>query len=261
MEFIQRAKSWRRKLGFSRQDHCKDFLGGKSVRPEIDEVYLEGLNHHLQEILDSINRAVHPNLKLDGQSLEKLLLKHRDGTLSKLRSNGLLPRLNNQGRRPEEVFFNWMRGNLIIHYFWPAISALFEPLGEEIRLIGEDNPDEAGIFRRTGTADLACFHAGVMTGYIEVQSGFSGINDLKRHKWVEAKMRSDEEGLPSFVIHFDLFNGAAALIRPLDYPIDGELWVQRQQMEGQWVLPLDFNWFLWDLQEQAPGSYQGLIPT
>src|SRR5690348_6516124 len=260
MDFVQQARSWRKKLGFSSQAGCRDFLGGKAVRPEIDEAYLGALNHHLQRLMESLNGAVHPDLKLAREGLRTLLHKHRDKTLAAMRSNGLLPRLNNQGRRPEEVFFNWMRGYLVAQYFLPATARLFEPLGNEVRQIGEDDFNDSSTFRRSGTADLTILKGGVRKAYVEVQSGFSGINDLKRHKWVEARTKLDEEGLPSFVIHFDLFNGAAALLDPLDFAVDGELWVQRQQMEGQWVLPLDPNWFLWDLQSPLPDSYDELIP-
>ena len=210
--------------------------------------------------MESLNGAVHQAVKLDEADLQLLLHKHRDETLATMRSNDLLPRLNNQGRRPEEVFFNWMRGYLVAQYFLPAIAILFAPFGNEVRPIGEDDFSESSTFRRSGTADLAVLSGDARKAYVEVQSGFSGINDLKRHKWVEARTKLDEEGLPSFVIHFDLFNGAAAVLNPLDYPVDGDLWVQRQQMEGQWVLPLDTNWFLWDLQAPVPASYKELIP-
>jgi hypothetical protein len=260
MDFIQQARNWRKRLGFSSQAGCRDFLGGKTVRPEIDEAYLSALNQHLQLLMESLNGAVHPGLKLTETGLQALLHTHGEETLATMRSNGLLPRLNNQGRRPEEVFFNWMRGYLVAQYFLPVISRLFEPLGNEVRQIGEDDFNDPSTFRRSGTADLAILKSGVRKAYIEVQSGFSGINDLKRHKWVEARTKLDEEGLPSFIIHFDLFNGAAALLNPLDYPVDGDLWVQRQQMEGQWVLPLDPNWFLWDLQSALSNSYDELIP-
>lgn len=261
MDFTGRAKNWRAKLGFTSQGACKDYLGGKTVHPNIDEAYLSGLNGHLGDLMYRLDQALHADLRRGEPNLKQFIKTHRDEPLKKLRGNGLLPKLNNQGRRPEEVYFNWMRGHLIVEFFLPTISRLFSGFGEEVRITGTDDYTDAASFRRSGAADLAILHKGARRAYIEIQSGFSGINDLKRHKWVEAKTKLDEEGLPTFVTHFDLFNGCAAVIDPLAFSLESELWVQRQQMEGQWVLPLDPNWFLWDLQARLPKDYRDLLPT
>lgn len=261
MDFIGRAKNWRAKLGFTSQGACKDYLGGKVIHPNIDEAYLLALNSHLDDLLNRLDQAVHADIQRGEPGLELFLKTHRDAPLQALRENGLLPRLNNQGRRPEEVFFNWMRGHLVVQFFLPAISRLFSGFGEEARFAGTDDYSNASSFRRSGAADLAILRKGSTKAFVEIQSGFSGINDFKRHKWVEAKTKLDEEGIPTFVVHFDLFNGCAAVFDPLNFSLDGELWVQRQQMEGQWVLPLDPNWFLWDLQASLPKSHQELLPV
>lgn len=261
MDFTGRAKNWRGKLGFTSQGACKDYLGGKIIHPDIDEAYLSALNSHLADLLRRLDQAVHPDIRRGEAGLRPFLEIHRDMPLKALRTHGLLPRLNNQGRRPEEVFFNWMRGHLVVQFFLPAISRLFAAFGEEVRFSGTDDYSDAASFRRSGAADLAILLKGAPRAFIEIQSGFSGINDFKRHKWVEAKTKLDEEGLPTFVVHFDLFNGCAAVFDPLAFSLDGELWVQRQQMEGQWVLPLDPNWFLWDLQATLPESYEELLPS
>lgn len=261
MDFTKRARNWRVKLGFTSQGACKDYLGGKVIHPDIDEAYLSALNGHLDDLVRRLDQAVHSDIQRGPTGLGPFLKAHRDAPLEALRTNGLLPRLNNQGRRPEEVFFNWMRGHLIVQFFLPPISRLFSGFGEEARFAGTDDYNDAASFRRSGAADLAILHKGLPKAYVEIQSGFSGINDFKRHKWVEAKTKLDEEGLPTFVVHFDLFNGCAALFDPMAFPLDGELWVQRQQMEGQWVLPLDPNWFLWDLQAPMPESHEELLPS
>ncbi len=261
MDFTGRAKSWRAKLGFTSQGACKDYLGGKVIHPDIDEAYLSSLNDHLDDLMLRLGQAVHADIRQGEAGLGPFLKAHRDAPLQALRTHGLLAKLNNQGRRPEEVYFNWMRGHLVVQFFLPAISRLFSSFGDQVRFAGTDDYSHAASFRRSGAADLAILRKGLPKAFVEIQSGFSGINDFKRHKWVEAKTKLDEEGLPTFVVHFDLFNGCAAVFDPLAFSLDGELWVQRQQMEGQWVLPLDPNWFLWDLQGSLPKCHEALLPA
>lgn len=43
----------------------------------------------------------------------------------KIRPAGLLPRLNNQGRRPEEVLFSWLRGYAVSEFFTPVLARVF----------------------------------------------------------------------------------------------------------------------------------------
>ncbi len=261
MDFTGRARDWRTKLGFTSQGACKDYLGGKVIHPNIDEAYLSALNDHLDDLMRRLGKAVHSDIRRGEPGPDLFLNTHRDEPLRALRTHGLLPKLNNQGRRPEEVFFNWMRGHLVVQFFLPSVRRLFSAFGDEARFTGTDDFSDPSSFRRTGAADLAILRDGSPRACVEIQSGFSGINDFKRHKWVEAKTKLDEEGLPTFVIHFDLFNGCAAVFDPLSFSLDGELWVQRQQMEGQWVLPLDPNWFLWNLQASLPESHEDLLPA
>lgn len=42
----------------------------------------------------------------------------------KLKQNNILPKLSNQGRRPEEVYFSWMRGFVISNYFLNALGLI-----------------------------------------------------------------------------------------------------------------------------------------
>ena len=42
-----------------------------------------------------------------------------------MKNNNILNKLNNQGRRKEEVYFNWMRGYLVCEYFKGDISNIF----------------------------------------------------------------------------------------------------------------------------------------
>jgi hypothetical protein len=51
-----------------------------------------------------------------------------------------------------------------------------------------------------------------------------------------------------------------AILDLCEFSVDDDRWVQRQQMEGQWVLPLDFNWFAWRLLDPAPENFRDLLP-
>jgi hypothetical protein len=255
------AKEWRKRLGFTSQSQCRDFLSGKTVAPGIDEEYLQALHNHLGKMVHGLHTAVHPTISIPNGDVAGFLRSNRDEVLNQLRNNHLLARLNNQGRRPEEVYFSWMRGHLVVRFFHGAIRALFGSLGAELHAIGGDDFSQPATFRRSATADLGVIGAdGKTIARLEIQSGFTGINDLKRHKVVEARNIHEEEGIRTYLVDFDLFNGMVAVLDLCEFTVDDDRWVQRQQMEGQWVLPLDFNWFAWRLLDPAPTDFRVLLP-
>lgn len=255
------AREWRKRLGFTSQSLCREFLSGKIVLPGIDEDYLRALHEHLGKMVHGLQGAVHPSMRIPMDGVTPFLQSNRDEVLAQLRMHNLLARLNNQGRRPEEVYFSWMRGHLVVRYFHRTIRDLFQSLGDELRSIGGDDFSQPATFRRSATADLCVVGAeGKLMARLEVQSGFTGINDLKRHKVVEAKAIYDEEGVRTYLVDFDLFNGMVAILDLCEFSVDDDRWVQRQQMEGQWVLPLDFNWFAWRLLDPAPENFRDLLP-
>lgn len=170
----------------------------------------------------------------------------------KLKENNIINRLNNQGRRREEVYFSWLRGFVISSYFTKALSYIFDVPYDNISLIGEDNFTDIESFRRTPTTDLEiCLQNGRKIR-IEMQSGFQGVNDIKQHKVLEAKRIKREEEISSFVIHFDLFNGQVAFIKIDEIEDDSVNWIARQQIEGQTVFNIDQNYFVWKLTELPP---------
>ena len=46
-----------------------------------------------------------------------------------------------------------------------------------------------------------------------MQSGFTGINDIKQHKVLEAKRVFRDDGTSTLAIHIDLYNGQVAFIK------------------------------------------------
>lgn len=243
-------REYRAKLGFSNQKDVKDFFGAKDISPTIDYGYIDELNKRLFEIIIKINDLVIEDLKV--KEIEKFYHNNVLSVYEILKRNDILLRLNNQGRRREEVYFSWMRGFVISAYFTKAISKIFNISEDKICLIGDDDLQNIENFKRTPKADLELHLSENRILRIEVQSGFQGINDIKQHKVLEAKRIKREENVSSMVLHFDLFNGQVAFVKIDDIEDDSVNWITRQQMEGQTVFNIDQNYFLWKLTDNPP---------
>ncbi len=243
-------KEYRLKLGFSNQQNVKKFFAGKDIRPTIDYNYVKLLNNRLVEIIKKINLLVSDEIKIS--NIDNFCTNNIELVFNKLKNNNIIQRLNNQGRRPEQVYFSWMRGYIITNYFLKALSKIFEVSLENISLIGDDDLVNIELFKRTPTADLEIVLQDGNKLRIEVQSGFQGVNDIKQHKVLEAKRIFELEGISSLAIHFDLFNGQVAFVK-LDEIEDNNInWITRQQMEGQTVFNIDQNYFIWKLTDTPP---------
>ncbi|MFA5095631.1 MAG: restriction endonuclease [Candidatus Paceibacterota bacterium] len=240
-------RQYRQKLGFSSQANVKDFFGAKDITPTVDLNYIKLLNERLYNIIDKINNAVAMEIKID--DLAAFKKEHIDHTFEIIKENNILPILNNQGRRPEQVYYSWMRGYVFSNYFLKALGLVFEVDTSSIDLIGDDDLKNIETFKRTPKADLEIKLNEKEKVRIEMQSGFTGINDIKQHKVLEAKRVFRDIGIHTLAIHFDLYNGQVAFIK-LDEIEDNSMnWVTRQQMEGQTVFSIDQNYFIWKITE------------
>lgn len=204
----------------------------------------------LFEIVKKIDYILPSDIKCG--DLDSFKLKNIDSVFEKLKINEIITRLNNQGRRTEEVYFSWMRGFLISTYFLKAISFIFNVKVDSIELIGGDDFSNLETFKRTPKADLEIKLKNNTKLRIEVQSGFQGINDIKQHKVLEAKKNNRELKIASIVIHFDFFNGQVAFVKIDDIEDNSINWITRTQMEGQMVFNIDQNYFIWKLTELPP---------
>lgn len=240
-------RQYRQKLGFGNQADVKNFFGAKDIVPTVDFNYIKLLNSRLYEIVDRINAVVAKDVKID--DLNAFKKEHIDRTFEVMRTSDILPVLNNQGRRPEQVYFSWMRGYVISNFFLKALGIIFEVDTTKIDLIGDDDLRNVETFKRTPKADLEINLTTNGKIRIEMQSGFTGINDIKQHKVLEAKRVFRDEGTHSLAIHIDLYNGQVAFVK-LDEIEDGDVnWITRQQMEGQTVFNIDQNHFVWKIIE------------
>ena len=244
---------YRTELGFRSKSATKRFLGAKDVVPNIDFNYITKLNKRLYEIVCRINKVVVEEIKID--DLKAFKEKYICSAFKTMQDSGIIPHLNNQGRRPEEVYFSWMRGYVVSSFFLKAIGIIFETDLSNISLIGDDSLSNVSTFRRTPKADLEIELSKTEKVRIEVQSGFTGTNDIKQHKVIEAKRVYREYKIHTVGIHFDLFNGQVAFLK-LDEIADNDVnWITRQQMEGQTVFNIDQNYFVWKITEK-PVKYK-----
>jgi hypothetical protein len=243
-------KDYRRRLGFTRQDEVKAFFGAKDIVPAIDLEYVASLNDRLFGIVQRLNTVVADGVRCSDE--EAFRNSYIDNAFRLIVDNGILERLNNQGRRQEEVYFSWMRGYVTVNYFKEPIASMFGVDAASIRTIGDDDLANVETFRRTPTADLELPPLNGRRVRLEVQSGFQGVNDIKQHKVHEAQRAFQRENIITLVMHFDIFNGQAGIIR-IDNIDDKDVnWITRQQMEGQTVLNIDQNNFIWKLTDPAP---------
>ena len=247
------SRPYRQKLGFTNQANVKDFFGAKDIKPTVDLNYIELLNDRLYNIIDKINDVVAKEIKIDNPLAFKK--EHIDRTFEIMKGNNILSLLNNQGRRPEQVYYSWMRGYVLSNYFLKALGLIFEVDTSSIYLIGDDDLKNIETFKRTPKADLEIQLNGKEKVRIEMQSGFTGINDIKQHKVLEAKRVFNEFGFRTLAVHIDLYNGQVAFIKLDEIRDDSVNWITRQQMEGQTVFNIDQNDFIWKITEK-PMKYK-----
>ena len=244
------SKEYRQELGFTNQQDVKNFFIGKDIIPTIDFNYIALFNDRLIEIIKRMDKLSDSSIKIN--NLDSFCSKNVISVFKKLKDNGIIPKLNNQGRRPEQVYFSWMKEYIILNYFLKALSLVFEVNIENIDLIGDDNLINIDTFKRTHKEDLEINLKNGEKIRLEIQSSFQGINDIKQHKIIEAKKAYSKNSIPTLAIYFDLFNEQVAFIR-LDLIENNNVnWIIRPQMEGQTVFNIDQNFFVWNLTEKPP---------
>lgn len=223
-------RAYRHALGFSNQQNAKEFLGAKDVRPDIDYEYINALNQRLVDIVRILNTATHNEHRL--QDIDQFVDTYIESVYQRVHRAQIIPLLNNQGRRPEEVLFSWLRGYATSHYMKPAIAQLFGVTPDRVGDVGDDDFQSVETFRRTPKADLLIQYNG-QDVLVEFQSGFSGINDIKQQKVLEAKRQRRDAEAYTVCMHFDVFNGQVAFARLDEIEENDQHWITRQQMEGQ----------------------------
>jgi hypothetical protein len=245
----QYSREYRRCMGFTNQQTTKDYLSAKDIIADIDYNYVDKLIVRLRDIYAQLNSAIHESVRhkdFAGFAKSAIELPYE-----RIKREKLIGNLNNQGRRSEQVLFSWLRGYTATEFLRPAIAHVFQVDRLTIESIGDDDFKSPHTFRRTPRADLKV-REGQRTLRLEVQAGFQGINDVKQHKWLEAKRVLHDSGHHTVCIHCDFYNGQVAFIRLSDVSENDVHWITRQQMEGQTVFNIDQNRFSWGLMNKPP---------
>lgn len=242
------SRKWRTNLGFTNQEEFKKYFKAKDkdLKPKIDFDYIEKLNIRIIDIIKKISKNI--NFRTPVKNIDFFIndLKNMQSKIVDEKISTMV----NQGRRKEEVYFSWMRGYAISTFFIPSIEYIFD---SKVKLIGGDTNDE---WSRKPTADFEVEYNNQKIR-LEIQSGFQGINDIKRHKIEEAR-KELSKNIKTFVIHFDLFNGYASFVDVSSIEETDINWVRRTMMEGQEVFSIPAQNFIWKLSE-APLKFKDII--
>lgn len=243
-------RQYRQKLGFTNQIDVRNFFGAKDITPVVDLNYVKLLNGRLYEIADKIESVVAEEVKI--HNLPAFKKEHVDRPFKIIKQSGILPILNNLGRRPEQVYFSWMRGYVISNYFLQALGLVFGVDVSTIRLLGDDDLRTVETFKKTPKADLEIRLGKEEKIRIEMQSGFTGTNDIKQHKVLEAKRVFRDKGIHTLAVHFDLYNGQAALVKLDEIEDDSVNWITRIYESDGVLFNIDQNYFVWNLRQTPP---------
>ena len=179
-----------------------------------------------------------------------------------LKSNQIIEdKFHNNGRSPEDVYYNWMRGYLVCTYFKKVIARVFNVSEGNIRQFGADNLEELHRsknprkFKKDPAADFLIpkEHLGNQDHdvLIEVQSGFTGINDIKQTKAKAAKKRFEKDGTKTVVFHFDLYFGRLAIFEATNL-LDTGNWVKNDKLNGAITQEIREDMFVWNLDQPFP---------
>ena len=247
------SKSFRKDLGFTnKKDLKKHYKSTDIVSINWDKI--ERCNTRLKEIFASLNETVHPSIRWENIGI---IYDEIDNAYNTIKSNGIFPRLNNNGRYPEDVYYNWMRGYIACKFFTPALALVFSISESSIRTVGHDSLSKVETFSKSPVADLEITLDKKIVR-LEIQSGYTDVNDIKKHKVQEAKRAFLDEDVLSYVVHFDLFNGTVAIVNITNIDDANTHWETRTQMEGKLVFAIPDEAFKWFLPE-APPHYSDIL--
>ena len=87
---------------------------------------------------------------------------------------------------------------------------------------------------------------------IETQLSFTGTNDIKQYKILEAKRIRQDSNIHTLAIHFDFYNRQIAILK-LDEIDDSDAhWITRVYFDDGLVYNIDQNFFLRELWDNFP---------
>ncbi len=240
-------------LGYPNAEALKKRLKGKDII-NVNWEKIELYNTRIKDIFQELNNIIHESIKYEDLTVFNSKI---DDAYRILRDNNIIPRLNNNGRNPEDVYYSWMRGYAVCEFFSKALSVVFGVQQESIKTVGDDKLTDITTFSKSPTADLE-IEIEDKKIRLEIQSGFTGLNDIKLHKVDEAKRVFQAENIYSYIVHFDLFNGKVAIVDISNRPSEDSNIEIRQQFEDKAVFSIPSDYFKWALTN-SPIHYEEII--
>jgi len=240
-------KQWRVGIGFSNKLKAQAFFKASDIHPGIDFSLIDRRNERVFEILKVLNSGLHKSVS--HSNIGDLRLRYIQIPKEKIIDTELILKLNNHGRRYEDVYLSWLRGYAIAGLMVPAIEMIFGVQPSAIRNVGGDDFETIETFKRLPAADLEIYLPSGNRVRVEVQAGFQGINDIKEHKLNEAVSVFEKTSIPTVVLHVDALNGQAAIVACQKLDLKNIDWIERAQMEGQKVMAIQQEEFKWRLNE------------
>lgn len=243
-------KAFRESLGFSSEKKTQMFLKFTDEIP-LDWKRLKACNTRVKDIFAKINKIIYPEIQVDLDEFNRKI----DTVYKEMTKNNLFQKLTNNGRNPTDVYYSWLRGYATCEFFVKSISLIFDTSTDNIKRIGKDDFTNINVFKRTSDADLEVIIDDTLKYKLEVQSGFTGANHIKKTKIDRAKNVKRHENIESYLIHFDIFNGRAALCCTSNINTKHITWIPR--FENSKVIPIADDSFKWNLEEK-PKKYTEL---
>lgn len=254
MPKYKNAKAYRKALCFNNSAKLKDYFKAKDIIC-VNWELIDLSNKRLVEMFSKINSAICEDYKMDATEFAIFKNQMNDAYTILKDYRIIEDLLTNNGRPREAVYYNWMRGYLVALYFRKVVAHIFGVEESEVEQLGEDNLQSVKndgsylSFRKEALADLQIVR---LNYHLEIQAGFTGENDIKKSKAMDARRRK-AEGWDTYVLHFDLYNGELAIINITNLAaIADDRWIKNDRFEGVFTVKIPAEAFKWNLGEVLP---------
>jgi len=226
------SKEYRKAMGFTRKDVFQKYLSAKDIK-EPNWILIQKQNSRLDNIFTKINQQL--SIPYQGNISQDII-----DTFMQIKNNNILPRMRNNGRAMEDVYYSWMLGFMAEKVFTPFI--IDKLILGKLERNGGDDLTSIDTFKRTGEADLIDKTADVR---IDVQCGTGeGVATIKKHKVDQAV----KVGGTTYAALFGLMTGTYAFIKLNDLNESKDIhFYANPSWENQlcWDVPEDKfkNWY------------------
>jgi hypothetical protein len=241
-------KVYRAKLGFQNQLAAKKFFSARDIVQKIDYTYLNRFNRRLTEILYKLNH-VSSNLMNEDQ-LKIFSEKNISAVFHALRDDGFFEKLYSQYKKPHLTYFSWMRQYVVSKFLFRSFGLEAGP----VDIIIEDEADiSVDAFKDMLFSKFEiCLDDALIN--IFLNSTFDGKNIIAESLIKAGAEASIENHRPSWVINFDVFNGAAVFQRLDIINPSSRHWLDKSSRDGGRLFRIPSKAFTWKYTDPVPSS-------